>query len=82
MFKFYKAFNYRANKANDHEILAFLKKYNSSNFACQDSYFASSILKRFGNPRVTLNYSNLPHSQDYLAPGIEHTTPHATFIAK
>ena len=26
MFKFYKALNYRANKANDHEILAFLKK--------------------------------------------------------
>ena len=35
----------------------------------------------FGNPRVTVNYSNLPHSQDYLAPGIEHATPHATFIA-
>ena len=27
MFKFYKALNYRANKANDHEILALLKKY-------------------------------------------------------
>ena len=36
----------------------------------------------FGNPRVTVNYSNLPHSQDYLAPGIEHATPHAIFIAK
>ena len=36
----------------------------------------------FENPRVTVNYSNLPHSQDYLAPGIEHGTPHATFIAK
>ena len=36
----------------------------------------------FENPRVTVNYSNLPHSQDYLAPGIEHGTPHTTFIAK
>ena len=27
------------------------------------------------HPRVTVNYSNLPHSQDYLAPGIEHGTP-------
>ena len=36
----------------------------------------------FENPRVTVNYSNLPHSQYYLAPGIEHGTPHATFIAK
>ena len=35
----------------------------------------------FENPRVTVN-SNLPHSQDYLAPGIEHGTPHTTFIAK
>ena len=34
------------------------------------------------DPRVTVNYSNLPHSQDYLAPGIEHGTPHTTFIAK
>ena len=36
----------------------------------------------FENPRVTVNYSNLPHSQDYLAPGIEHGTTHTTFIAK
>ena len=27
MFKFYKALNYRANKANNHEILALLEKY-------------------------------------------------------
>ena len=26
MFKFYKALNFRANKINEHEILAFLKK--------------------------------------------------------
>ena len=26
MFKFYKALNFRANKINDHEILALLKK--------------------------------------------------------
>ena len=36
----------------------------------------------FENPWATVNYSNLPHSQDYLAPGIEHGTPHTTFIAK
>ena len=36
----------------------------------------------FENPRVTVNYSNLTHSQDYLAPGIEHGTQLTTFIAK
>ena len=36
----------------------------------------------FGNTRVTVYYSNLPHCQDYLTPRIEHATPHATFIAK
>ena len=39
-------------------------------------------LKRFENPRVTVNYSNLPHFQDYLAAGNEHATLHATFIAQ
>ena len=37
---------------------------------------------QFENPRVTVNYSNLRHSQDYLAAGIEHGTPHTTFVAK
>ena len=49
-------------------------------------YFRESSLDEmrlpFENPRVTVNYSNLPRSQDYLAPGIEHGTPHTTFIAK
>ena len=42
--------------------------------ARQDSYFSSSILECFENALVTLNYSNLPHSQDYLAPGNKHAT--------
>ena len=42
--------------------------------ARQDSYFSSSILERFENALVTVNYSNLPHSQDYLAPGNKHAT--------
>ena len=40
----------------------------------QDSYFWSSILERFENALVTVNYSSLPHSQDYLAPGNKHAT--------
>ena len=42
--------------------------------ARQDSYFSSPILERFENALVTVNYSNLPHSQDYLAPGNKHAT--------
>ena len=42
--------------------------------ARQDSYFSSSILERFENAIVTVNYSNVPHSQDYLAPGNKHAT--------
>ena len=42
--------------------------------ARQDSYFWSSILERFENTLVTVNYSNLPHSPDYLAPGNKHAT--------
>ena len=42
--------------------------------ALQDSYFSSSILERFENALVTVNYSNLPHSQDYLAPGNKRAT--------
>ena len=42
--------------------------------ARQDSYFSSSILERFENALVTVNYSNLRHSQDYLAPGNKHAT--------
>ena len=46
--------------------------------ARQDSYFSSSILERFENALVTVNYSNLPHSQDYLAPGNKHATDKIT----
>ena len=46
--------------------------------ARQDSYFWSSILERFENALVTVNYSNLPHSQDYLAPGNKHATDKIT----
>ena len=42
--------------------------------ARQDSFFSSSILERFENALVIVNYSNLPHSQDYLAPGNKHAT--------
>ena len=42
--------------------------------ARQDSYFSSSILERFENALVTVTYSNLPHSQDYLARGNKHAT--------
>ena len=42
--------------------------------ARQDSYLSSSNLERFENALVTVNYSNLPHSQDYLAPGNKHAT--------
>ena len=42
--------------------------------ARQDSYFSSSILERFENALVTVNYSNVPHSQDYLARGNKHAT--------
>ena len=42
--------------------------------AHQDSYFSSSILERLENAPVTVNYSNLPHSRDYLAPGNKHAT--------
>ena len=42
--------------------------------ARQDSYFSSSILERFENALVTVNYSNLSHSHDYLAPGNKHAT--------
>ena len=53
------------------------------------SYFSSSILERFENALVTVNYSNLPHSQDYLPPGNKHATDkiaaelciHAFFLA-
>ena len=40
----------------------------------KDSYFSSSILERFENALDTVNYSTLPHSQDYLAPGNKHAT--------
>ena len=36
--------------------------------------FSSSILERFENALVTVNYSHYPHSQDYLAPGNKHAT--------
>ena len=42
--------------------------------ARQNSYFSSSILERFENALVTVDYSNLPHSQDYLASGNKHAT--------
>ena len=42
--------------------------------ARQDSYFSSSILERFENALVTVSYSNLLHSQDYLASGNKHAT--------
>ena len=45
-----------------------------SNLARQDSYLSSLILVRFENAFVTVNYSNEPHSQDYLAPGNKHAT--------
>ena len=40
----------------------------------QDSYLSSSILECFENALVTVNYSNLPHSQDCFAPGNKHAT--------
>ena len=45
-----------------------------STLARQDSYLSSSILERFENALVTVNYSHYPHSQDYLAPGNKHAT--------
>ena len=43
--------------------------------ARQDSYFSSSILERFENALITaVNYSNLPYTKDYLAPGNKHAT--------
>ena len=35
---------------------------------------SSSILERFENALVAVNYSHYPHSQDYLAPGNKHAT--------
>ena len=45
-----------------------------STLARQDSYLSSSILERFENALVTVNYSHYPPSQDYLAPGNKHAT--------
>ena len=39
-----------------------------------DSDLSFSILERFESALVTVNYSNLPHSQDYLAPGNKDAT--------
>ena len=79
-------------------FFSYIFKYEKIQFICKRLvYFRESSLDEmrrillakiatprlpFENPRVTVNYSNLPHSQDYLAPGIEHGTPHTTFIAK
>ena len=49
-----------------------MRKYsiyaNGFILARQDSFSSSSISKRFENALVVVNYSNSPHSQDYLAP--------------
>ena len=39
-----------------------------------DSYLSSFILECFENALITVNYSNLPHSKDYLPPGNKHAT--------
>ena len=55
-----------------------------STLARQDNYLSSSILERFENALVTVNYSHYLHSQDYLAPGNKHATElciHAFYLA-
>ena len=45
-----------------------------STLARQDSYLLSSILERFENAPVTVNYSHYPHFQDYSVPENKHAT--------
>ena len=54
------------------DFFSFIFKYEKIQHVCKRLYLVWYVC--FENALVTVNYSNLPHSQDYLAPGNKHAT--------